>query len=376
MDNSYTGRKDLVMIYCSNPFFQYLTYKKDIQKSINRVLNSKQYVLGKEVSNFENEFSKFIGTKFSIGVANGTDAIEIGLRSLGVGFGDEVITVSHTANATVSAIESTGAKPILIDVEEDYYTIDPDKIAKAVNKKTKAVICVHLYGQSIDLDSVLSICKKKDIHLIEDVSQAHGAMWKGKRLGSFGILGTFSCYPTKNLGAIGDAGIITTSNKSLEKKIKMIREYGWIKKFDSNCFGRNSRLDEIQAAILRIKLKKLDVDNKKRRNIANYYSKHLNKEILITPKLRENSTHVFHQYVCISSNRKKLISYLKKNGIYAGIHYPSPVHSQPFYLNRFKNKNFVVTDKISEKIISLPIYPELKLSQAKKIVNLINRFVI
>ena len=182
-------------------------------------------------------------------------------------------------------------------------------------------------------------------------------MWKGKRLGSFGILGTFSCYPTKNLGAIGDAGIITTSNKSLEKKIKMIREYGWIKKFDSNCFGRNSRLDEIQAAILRIKLKKLDVDNKKRRNIANYYSKHLNKEILITPKLRENSTHVFHQYVCISSNRKKLIS-------------------QPFYLNRFKNKNFVVTDKISEKIISLPIYPELKLSQAKKIVNLINRFVI
>ena len=186
------------MIYCSNPFLQYLTYKKDIQKSINRVLNSKQYVLGKEVSNFENEFSKFIGTKFSIGVANGTDAIEIGLRSLGVGFGDEVITVSHTANATVSAIESTGAKPILIDVEEDYYTIDPDKIAKAVNKKTKAVICVHLYGQSIDLDSVLSICKKKDIHLIEDVSQAHGAMWKGKRLGSFGILGTFSCYPTKN----------------------------------------------------------------------------------------------------------------------------------------------------------------------------------
>ena len=374
MDYARSKCKNFIMIYCSNPFFQYLSYDKEIQKSIIRVLNSKQYVLGNEVSSFENEFAKFIGTKYSIGVANGTDAIEIGLRSLGIGNGDEVITVSHTANATVSAIESTGANPVLIDIEEDYFTINPDKISKAINKNTKAVICVHLYGQSIDLDKVKSICKKKNIYLIEDVSQAHGALWNGKRLGSFGIFATFSCYPTKNLGAIGDAGIITTNKKFLEKKIKMIREYGWVKKFDSNCFGRNSRLDEIQAAILRIKLKKLDRDNEKRQKIADFYSKNLDKNLLKTPKIKKNSTHVFHQYVCISYNRNKLMSYLKKNGIYAGIHYPRPVHLQPFYLNKYKNKNLAITEKISNKIISLPIYPELKISEVKKIVNIINKF--
>ena len=242
-------------IICSNPFEQFKSKKKAIYASVKKVLNSASYVLGKNVHDFEKNFSNFIGTKYGVGVANGTDAIEIALKSLDIGTGDEVITVSHTALATVSAIILTGAKPVLVDIEEDKFTINIDLIEKNISKKTKALVLVHIYGQSANLEKIIKICKKNKIKLIEDVSQAHGGKWNNKYLGSYGDLSTFSFYPTKNLGAIGDAGFICTNNRKLFDRARQIREYGWNKKRIANISGRNSRLDEIQAAILNLKLK-------------------------------------------------------------------------------------------------------------------------
>ncbi|SVC82189.1 uncharacterized protein METZ01_LOCUS335043, partial [marine metagenome] len=219
-------------------------------------MRSSRYILGEEVELLEQEFASYIGATNAIGVANGTDAIELALRALEIGLNDEVITVSHTAVATVAAIEAAGAKPVLVDVEQKFYTINPLKLEEVLTTNTKAIIAVHIYGQAADLDALLKFCKKHDIFLIEDASQAHGAKYKGQRLGGIGDIGCFSCYPTKNLGAIGDAGLITTNNSDLALKIRMLREYGWNNRV-SEYAGRNSRLDELQAAILRIKLRYL-----------------------------------------------------------------------------------------------------------------------
>ena len=246
------------MILCSNPSEQFKSYQSEIELAVSTVMRSKNYILGEQVSLLEGEFAEYIGTSSAIGVANGTDAIEIALRSLNIGYGDEVITVSHTAVATVAAIEASGAKAVLVDIDPNFYTLNPNQLEMVLTKRTKAVIAVHLYGNAVDLDSVLSFCKANKIFLIEDVSQAHGAKYKGKRLGSIGDIGCFSCYPTKNLGAIGDAGLVTTNNLDLAEKVRMIREYGWQNR-TSILQGRNSRLDEIQAAILRIKLKYLEL---------------------------------------------------------------------------------------------------------------------
>ena len=362
------------MILCSNPSEQFKSYQFEIEQAVSSVLRSKTYILGQQVSLLEDEFANYIGTSSAIGVANGTDAIEIALRSLNIGYGDEVITVSHTAVATVAAIEASFAKAVLVDIDPNSYTLNPKQLKSVLTKRTKAVIAVHLYGNAVDLDSVLSFCKTNKIFLIEDVSQAHGAKYKNKRLGSIGDIGCFSCYPTKNLGAIGDAGLVTTNNLEIANKVRMIREYGWDNR-TSILPGRNSRLDELQAAILRIKLKHLDSDNQKRRDIAKFYYEKLSLLPLVLPKIHENVEPVFHLFVIQVAKQKKLISFLKKRGVIAGVHYPLPVHLHPAYKERVAHsKDMSVTESIFNKVISLPIYPELSNSDSNLIVNALGEF--
>ncbi len=361
------------MLYWANPYQQYISKKNKINKKISSVLNKNKYILGNEVLFLEKEFSKFIGSKHSVAVANGTDAIEIVLKSLEIGYGDEVLTVSHTALATVAAIESSGAKPVLVDVDSEYYTIDLNKIKSFFNKKIKAIIAVHIYGQSADIKELQIFCKKKGIHLIEDCSQAHGSSFRKKKLGTFGIASCFSCYPTKNLGAIGDAGLIVTSNKSIAKKCHSIRQYG-LYNGRSLITGRNSRLDEIQAAILRVKLRELKKDNHLRVKVSKYYNTQLKNLPIKLPKVRKNSTHVFHLYVVQVKKRNALLNFMKKNDVILGVHYLIPIHLQPAYKNRLIISDMSITEQISKNSVSLPIYPEIKKHELDKVIKLLKIF--
>ncbi|MDI7218283.1 DegT/DnrJ/EryC1/StrS family aminotransferase [Leptospira santarosai] len=365
------------MILCANPLAQNNSYKDEIQKAIVSVLNSNRYILGPEVEALEVEFASYVGVKHSIGVANGTDALEIALRALEIGPGSEVITVSHTAVATVAAIEAVGATAVLVDVDPNFFTLDTSQLEEVFTKDTKAVIAVHLYGQSADLDAIQVFCKKKGIYFIEDVSQAHGANWKGKRLGSIGDIACFSCYPTKNLGAIGDAGIITTNDSRLASKMKMLREYGWKDRYISEFAGRNSRLDELQATILRIKLRHLDSDNERRRSIALKYDQKLSgMKSLKTPATNLNSDHVYHLYVIQVQGRDQLMSHLKSKNIFPGIHYPIPIHLQPAYAGKIKTASSMkITEELSKTVLSLPMYPELSISAVEEVISTIHSYL-
>jgi dTDP-4-amino-4,6-dideoxygalactose transaminase len=352
------------VILCANPAAQFRNHQAEIEQAIRRVLESGRYILGPEVAALEREFAAYIGTTHAVGVASGTDALELAIRALGIGAGDEVITVSHTAVATVAAIEAAGAVPMLVDVEPGFYTLDPRQLAEVLTPRTRAVIAVHLYGQPADIDSIGEFCRANNLAFIEDAAQAHGAKWKGRRVGSFGHLGCFSCYPTKNLGAIGDAGLITTSDEKLAAGVRMLREYGWRERYVSDIAGRNSRLDELQAAILRVKLRHLDEDNSKRRRIAAHYATHLRGLPLVLPEVRGDAEHVFHLYVVGIGDQKKMLGGLKDHDIHAGIHYPVPVHLQPAYKGRISTAaSMKVTEALSRAILSLPIYPELELAQ-------------
>ena len=363
------------MILCANPSAQFKSYQGEIEKAVLTVIRGNRYVLGEEVLLLEKEFADYIGTTAAIGVANGTDAIELALRALEIGPGDEVITVSHTAVATVAAIEAAGATPVLVDVEPQFYTLNPLQLGEVFTPKTKAIIAVHLYGQAVDLDAITAFCQKHKIFLIEDASQAHGAKYKQQHLGSIGDIGCFSCYPTKNLGAIGDAGLITTNNTELATKIRMLREYGWNERI-SEYPGRNSRLDELQAAVLRVKLKYLDADNEKRRQLAEYYTDKLSDLSIQLPEVREEAESVFHLYVLQVEGRQDLLEYLKGKDIQAGVHYPVPVHLQPAYQDRVLTSNDMsITENLTENIISLPMYPELSVNDANKIVDVMKKFL-
>ena len=361
-------------IYTSNPQSEFERIGSEIEACVLKVLRGGKYILGNELEEFEKSFSEYIGTKFGIGVANGTDAIEIALRALNIGFNDEVITVSHTAIPTVAAIVASGAKPVLIDVEKEFYTIDPNKIRENITDKTKAVIAVHLYGQPCNIQEIKKICDESNIKLIEDVSQAHGSSYFDKKLGSFGSIACFSCYPTKNLGALGDAGVLVTNNADLAEKCKMIRQYGWNKSAYSEIFGRNSRLDEIQAAILNIKLKYLDYHNEMRNYIAKKYTENLCNLPIKIPIIRNNSTHVFHLYVIQVEKRDLLMRFLNNYDIYPGIHYPYPVHKQKTYKKLALFNDLDYTEYLSKRIISLPIYPGLKIENVNYICSKLEEF--
>ena len=365
------------MIKCANPAAQFQSYQLEIERAVLRVLRSDRYILGEEVEALESEFAAYIGVRFAIGVANATDALEIAIRALDIGPGDEVITVSHTAVATVAAIEAAGATPVLVDVDPVYYTLNPAQLKEVISVRTRAVIAVHLYGQAADLDVIGKFCTKNNLFLIEDVSQAHGAKWKGQRLGSIGEIACFSCYPTKNLGAIGDAGLITTKDPSLDQKLRMLREYGWDRRYISEIVGRNSRLDELQAAILRIKLRHLDTDNGKRQQIAARYAELLAGNDFNLPVTRENAEQVFHLYVMRTKQRQALIEHLKMNGIQAGIHYPMPVHLQPAYKTRIRTAvDMSVTERIADEVLSLPIYPELLSADIARVIEAVNSYFV
>ena len=357
------------MIVCANPSAQFQSYQTEIESAISRVLLSNRYILGPEIEALEQEFADYIGTSHAIGVANGTDALELAIRALGIGPGDEVITVSHTAVATVAAIEAACAIPVLVDVDPDFFTLNPEQLQEVLTSKTRAVIAVHLYGQAADLDAIGNFCLTHGLALIEDASQAHGAKWKGSRLGSIGHIGCFSCYPTKNLGAIGDAGLVTTNDEKLTHKIRMIREYGWQERYISDIPGRNSRLDELQAAILRIKLRYLDADNGKRCALAAYYTECLAGQPLHLPAVREHAEHVFHLYVVRTGSRQNLMDHLKAHDIHAAVHYPMPVHLQPAYKGHIRTApSMEVTERLSKEVLSLPMYPELSLAMADQVV--------
>ncbi len=355
---------------CSNPKAQYLSYKNEIDAAISRVLSSGLYILGKEVQMFEKEFSSYIGVSYGIGVGNGTEAIHLALRACGIGKGDEVITVSHTAVATVAAIVMSGAKPVFVDIEPDYFTMDVKQIKNVITHRSKAIIPVHIYGQPVDMEPLMAIARKYKLQVIEDCAQAHGAKIKGRFVGSFGDMASFSFYPTKNLGALGDGGMILTNNKELAKKTKLLREYGWAERNVSSFHGFSSRLDEIQAAVLRIKLKYLDEDNLKRKYIAEKFNVKLKDTNLILPKQRENTLHSYHLYVVRSKKRNNLIAYLRDKNIYPLIHYPVPAHIQPAY-SHLSSMNLAVTENAAKQVVSLPMYPELAEEDVKLIIKAI-----
>lgn len=375
MDNARSRGKNSLKINCANPNAQFLSHQNEIEAAVLAVLRGEKYILGNEVSKLEKEFANYIGVEEAIGVANGTDALEISLRALGIESGDEVITVSHTAVATVAAIEAAGATAVVVDIDASTFTMDPNQLSEVLTSKTKVVVAVHIYGHPADIDAIQLFCKIHNLKLVEDVSQAHGAKWNNRRLGSIGDISCFSCYPTKNLGAIGDAGLITTNDKKLASKVRMIREYGWRDRYVSDIVGRNSRLDEIQAAILRVKLRTLDSDNKKRKEIADYYTKAFKHLPLTVPIEQEGAEAVYHLYVIKCKDRNLLKNYLIANGIQPGIHYPLPIHLQPAYKNRIRTSiKMSNTEEISNQVLSLPMYPELTESELEKVTQSIISF--
>lgn len=364
------------MILCANPRLQYLAHKDEIDDAIMRVLDRGRYIIGEEVKAFESEFAAYIGMAYGIGVGSGTEGLHLALAACGIGAGDEVITVSHTAVATVAAIEQAGAIPVVVDIESDFFTINPQKIATAITPKTKAIIPVHLYGQPADLNPILKIAGKYKLRVIEDCAQAHGATYKGKRVGSYGDLACFSFYPTKNLGAFGDGGMVLTDQPDLAHRLGLLREYGWEKRHISALPGWNSRLDELQAAILRIKLHYLDQNNAARVRIAAMYGDGLSGYGMTLPACRQEASHVYHLYVVRTPRRDALIKHLKNKGIAALIHYPVPVHLHPAYRGRLAGReNLMETERATPELLSLPIYPELSKKDAQTIIEAFRTFV-
>jgi dTDP-4-amino-4,6-dideoxygalactose transaminase len=359
------------MINFADPKKENNYFKKKIIKSISKVINSNQYILGKEVKDFENSFSSYIKSRYACGVSSGTDALILALKSLNIKKGDEIITTSHTAVATAAAIVEVGAKPVFADIDESY-NIDINKLDKKINTKTKAIIAVHIYGNPVNIELLKNKIKKK-IFIIEDCSQAHGSEIYEKKVGSIGDIGCFSLYPTKNLGCIGDGGILTTNNKKLYDNWKILREYGWKKKNFASIHGINNRLDEIQAAILNVKIQSIDMLINERISNANFYLSNIKNKNIVLPKIIGNAKHSFHLFVIrvLNNKRKLLIKKLRDSNINPGIHYPTPIHMQTAY-KKYSNGDLKLTEKYAQQILSIPCYPFLEDRIKKKIINIIN----
>jgi dTDP-4-amino-4,6-dideoxygalactose transaminase len=363
------------MILCANPRAQYLAHQHDIDTAIARVLANGRYILGEEVRAFEDEFAAYIGVRHAVGVGSGTEALHIALAACELGPGDEVISVSHTAVATVAAIELTGATAVLADIEADFYTLDPKRLRALITDQTRAIIVVHLYGQPADLDPILKIAREHHLLVIEDCAQAHGAMYHNQRAGSWGDIACFSFYPTKNLGAVGDGGMVLTNNADLAERARLLREYGWTERYVSQVRGWNSRLDEIQAAILRVKLRFLDDDNEARRDVAETYRKGLKDTGIGLPQIREGATHAFHLFVVRLEARDALQDHLKVKGVSALVHYPVPIHRQPAYIGRLKGSDCLSqTDRAASEVLSLPMYPELGDAEIDTVISEVQQF--
>jgi dTDP-4-amino-4,6-dideoxygalactose transaminase len=354
----------------------YHRLQPEIDAAVSCVLAGGWYILGEEVRAFEAEFAAYLGVAHAVGVASGTDAILLALRALGVGPGDEVITVSHTAVATVAAIELCGATPRLVDIDPVSFTMDPVALAGAITPRTRAVIPVHLYGHPADMDAILPVARKHDLLVLEDCAQAHGAHYQGRMAGAMGDAAAFSFYPTKNLGALGDGGAVTTNRPEVAERLRLLRQYGWRERYVSDVAGYNSRLDEIQAAILRVRLRHLAEENAARRRLAAIYHDALAGISSVTPPQScPDNDDVYHLYVIRAERRSALQAYLRERGIGAAIHYPIPVHLQPAYARLgYGPGSLPATEEAAETILSLPMYPDLPEESARAVAAAIRDF--
>lgn len=356
---------------------QYLSVKDEVNIAIQNILDSTDFVLGKEVQAFEEEFAGYCDQPCGVAVNSGTAALHLALLACGVGQGDEVITTPHTFFATAEAISLTGARPVFVDIREDTYCIDPDGIEGRITERTRAIIPVHLYGQPADMDPITDIAKRHNLVMIEDACQAHGALYKGRKVGSIGDMSCFSFYPGKNLGAYGEGGIVVTGSQDYTGKIRMLRNHGQPKKYYHDVVGLNYRMEGIQGAILRVKLKHLDEWTEARRRNAALYNKLLaGVPHVVTPRESEYAKAVYHLYVIRTDNRDGLAEHLASKGISTGIHYPIPVHLQKAYSSLgFGEGDYPITEKASKEILSLPMYPELKEEEISSVAEAIKEFV-
>ena len=357
----------------SDPRAGILALRSRIEIAIIQVIESGSYILGREVQGFEQEFSAFVGVNHGVGVASGTDALILALRALGVGPEDYVVTVSHTAVGTVAAIELAGAKPLLVDIEPGTCTMSPRALAEVLARppgRIAAVMPVHLYGQPADLAAIEPAVKLAGAALVEDAAQCHGALSGTRTVGSIGRLAAFSFYPTKNLGAIGDGGMVVTSDDALAERLRALRQYGWRDRYVSDITGVNSRLDEIQAAVLRVRLTMLEAENQRRREIAAAYDSGLAGLPLALPGRRADATHVFHQYVVRTPQRDALQRALRERRIGTNIHYPVPVHLQPAYRGRVAigPSGLPETERAAREVLSLPMFPQLTEEQVGRVI--------
>jgi len=354
---------------------QYQNIKQEIDTAIDNVLSSGQFILGENVRLLEEEIARYCGTRYAIGVASGTDALLLSLRALDIKPGDEVITTPFTFFATTEVISIIGARPVLVDIEPDTFNIDPDKIGQGITKKTKAIIPVHLFGQICDMDEILKF-KEKGIFIIEDACQSIGAVYRERRAGSLGDTGCFSFFPTKNLGGYGDGGIVTTNNERLNERLRILRAHGSINKYYHREIGYNSRLDEIQAAILRVKLRYLDKWIARRQEIASLYNRFLGGIPYIKiPTIKGNRNHTFHQYVIRAERRNELQGYLSERGIGTAIYYPLPLHLQDAYKEfGYTRGDFPEAEKACNEVLALPMWPELKDEEVEEVAKEIRNF--
>lgn len=347
----------------------------EINTAINIVLTRGNFILGEEVQLFEQEFAAYCGVAEAVGVASGTDALQIALRGLGIGHGDEVITTAHTAVATVAAIVLVGARPTLIDIDPLRYTMDPEQIKAAITPATRAVIPVHLYGCPADLDPILSIAKRYGLWVVEDCAQAHGARYRGTPVGAWGTVSAFSFYPTKNLGAYGSAGAVLTNDPGLAERMRWLRSHGWQERYISQIKGMNSCLDELQAAILRVKLRHLEQWNAQRRNLAAVYKTGITNHEVVLPYEPDDVINAYHLFVIRHQQRNNLRGYLQSKGIGTLVHYPLPVHLQPAYYDLgYHHNSLPECEKAASEVLSLPLYPELTEEQVSRVIQAINIF--
>lgn len=330
----------------------------ELLEVFHRVLHTSAFVLGPEVKNFEQEFATYTGTDYCVGVNSGTAALHLVFAALGIGPGDEVITVSHTFIATAEAITAVGAKPVFVDISSDSYTMDPALLEAAITDRTRAIVPVHLYGQAADMDSILAIADRHGIPVIEDACQAHGALYKGRKAGSLGLAGCFSFYPGKNLGACGEGGAVTTNDAELAQKIAMWRDHGSVKKYEHRFPGLNLRMEGLQGGVLSVKLNYLDRWNRQRREVAAQYDEALALSGILTPAEMEYAHHVYHLYVIETDNRDQLRQQLADAGVESGLHYPVPLHLQEAYSSLgYQRGDFPITERAASRILSLPLYP-------------------
>lgn len=353
---------------------QFDIHKDEYSTKVLEVLNSGWYILGKEVQAFENEFAEYIGTKYCIGLASGLDALQIAFRVLDIGKNDEVIVCSNAYIACVMGITLNEATPIFVE-PDDYGNIDANKIEEKITNNTKAILAVHLYGQSCDMDKISEIANKYKLRIVEDCAQSHGTVWKGKKCGTFGDVSCFSFYPTKNLGAFGDGGAILTNNQEFDQKVRMIRNYGSKVHYQNEIVGLNSRLDEIQAGLLRIKLKHLDELNSERNILANRYFKYIKNNLVIPLKTRPGSTNIYHQFVIRCKKRDELVNFLKSYDIGSVIHYPIPPHlSKAYSYLKYKEGDFPIAERFASEVLSLPMYNGMTTEEQDFVINKINEF--